>query len=187
MCDSLVYFSRDSVVQMYRSPVIWSEIHQLTAEQIQMKQFDDAPDELHLMNNSFIISQQDSGRFDQVKGKNMTGYVVNNELDRIDVDGNGQTLYYAREKEDEIVGLNRAESSNISILFREGKVFKIAFLKAPEGELKPLGELTEEEKTLPGFEWKSGLRPLSKADIFGEMIKSPVDEVIQEKQESGNK
>lgn len=183
ICDSLVYFSRDSVVQMYRNPVIWSEIHQLTAEQILMKQYADAPDELHLMNNSFIISQQDSGRFDQVKGKNMTGFVVDNELDRIDVDGNGQTLYYAREKEDEIVGLNRAESSNISIRFREGKVFKIAFLKAPEGELKPLGELTEEEKTLSGFDWKAGLRPLSKSEIFGvKTEKEDVDQVIPDEQ-----
>jgi lipopolysaccharide export system protein LptA len=171
MCDSLVYFTKDSVVQLFKSPVIWSDIHQLTANMIEMKQVADAPDELHLNGNGFIISKLDSGRYDQIKGKEMTGYVVNNELSKIDVNGNGQTLYYARQEE-EIIGLNRVESSKISIRFREGKIFKISFLQATEGLLKPLFELTEEEKTLSGFDWKISQRPMSKHDVFP--LKKPV-------------
>jgi len=165
LCDSLVYFTKDSIVQLYQNPVIWSDVHQLSADLIEMKQFTDAPDELHLKSNSFIVSKLDSGRFDQIKGKDMVGYMVNNELKTIDVNGNGQTLYYARQKE-EIIGLNRVESSRISIRFREGKAFRISFLQAPEGILKPLFALTEEEKTLSGFDWKIQLRPLSKNDVF---------------------
>lgn len=165
ICDSLVYFTKDSVVQLFNNPVIWSEAHQLSADKIEMKQNTNAPDELHLKNNSFIISKLDSGKFDQIKGKEMVGYVVNNELDRFDVNGNGQTLYYARQDE-EIIGLNRVESSRISIRFREGKIFGTSFFQKPEGILKPLFALTEEEKTLPGFEWKINQRPLSKHDVF---------------------
>ena len=138
-----------------------------------MQQHTNSPDELHLKNNSFIISKLDSGRFDQIKGKEMTGLVVQNKLDRIDVNGSGQMLYYAREEED-IIGLNRTESSKISIQFREGKVFRTAFLQSPEGVLKPLFELTEEEKTLAGFEWKIHLRPLSKHDVFEKAEEIPV-------------
>jgi len=165
IADSLVYFTKDSVVRLYNNPVIWSEIHQLSADFIEMKQNTDGPDELHLNKNSFIISNQDSGRFDQIKGKEMIGYVVNSELETIDVDGNGQTLYYAREEEN-IIGLNRAESSKISILFRDGKIYRILFLSKPIGELKPLFDLTEEEKRLSGFDWKIELRPVSKYDVF---------------------
>jgi lipopolysaccharide export system protein LptA len=173
ICDSMVYFTRDSVVQLYNSPVIWSEIHQLSADLIEMKQFHDAPDELHLTRNSFIISKQDSNMYDQIKGKDMVGYIINNKLNNIEVDGNGQTLYYARDKE-QIIGLNRAESSKISIRFRDGKINTISFLKAPEGELKPLPELTEEDKKLKGFDWKIQLRPLSKYDIFErKIVKEP--------------
>jgi lipopolysaccharide export system protein LptA len=173
ICDSMVYFTRDSVIQLHKSPVVWSEIHQLTADLIEMKQFHDAPDELHLTRNSFIISKQDSNMYDQIKGKDMVGYIVNNKLNNIEVDGNGQTLYYAREKE-EIIGLNRAESSKISIRFREGKIHTISFLSAPEGELKPLFDLTEEDKKLKGFDWKIQLRPLSKYDIFDrKIVKEP--------------
>ncbi len=175
LCDSLVYYTKDSVVQLFKNPVIWSEQHQLVAEEIEMKQNTDAPDELHLKNNAFIISKLDSGRFDQIKGRLMTGYVVNNELDNIYVNGSGQTLYYARQDED-IIGLNRVESSRILIRFKEGKIFRIAFLQSPEGILKPLFELTEEEKTLAGFEWKIHMRPLSRHDVFPFVVSLPVEE-----------
>ena len=174
ICDSMVYFTRDSVVQLHKFPVLWSEIHQLSADMIEMKQYANAPDELHLTKNSFIISKQDSNMYDQIKGKEMVGYIVNNKLHNIEVNGNGQTLYYAREKED-IIGLNRAESSKISIRFKEGKINSISFLNSPEGELKPLEELTEEDKKLKGFDWKIYLRPLSKYDIF-EWKSMPVPE-----------
>jgi|APSaa5957512622_1039677.scaffolds.fasta_scaffold22527_2 lipopolysaccharide export system protein LptA len=165
VCDSLAYFTKDSVIQFHYNPVIWSEIHQLSADLIAMKQNSDTPDELHLTNNSFIISNQDSGKFDQIKGKNMIGYIVENEINNITVDGNGQTLYYAREEEN-IIGLNRSESSKISIQFKEGKIHRIVFFKAPQGQLKPILELTEKDKKLSDFDWKIKLRPISKHDIF---------------------
>lgn len=173
LCDSLVYFTKDSIIQLYQNPVIWSEIHQLSADLIQMQQFANAPDQLQLTNNSFIISEQDSGQFDQIKGKEMIAYIVDQELNTIDVNGNGQTLYYAREEE-EIIGLNRAESSKISIKFKDGKIFRILFLKTPEGKLKPLIGLTKEEKQLAGFDWKIKQRPLSKHDIFKQK-KEPIE------------
>lgn len=178
ICDSLVYYSKDSVVQLYKNPVIWSNIHQLSAEKIDMKQNKDAPDEIHLINNSYIISKLDSGRFDQIKGRDMTGYIVNNEIDKIDVDGSGQTLYYTRE-DTTIIGLNRAESSRISIQFKDDKIYRIAFVQSPQGTLKPLFEVSEEEKKLSGFDWKIDLRPMSKDDVF-------INKLTSEKPEEGS-
>jgi lipopolysaccharide export system protein LptA len=164
-CDSLVYFSRDSTIQLHREPVLWSEIHQMSADYIEMMTYNPAPDEVHLRNNAFIISRQDSVMFDQVKGKNMTGFIVNEQLDHIFVDGNGQTIYYARDKGN-IIGLNRAESSKLAIQFREGKAHRISFLGNPEGKLTPIPQLSDEERHLAGFDWKEKIRPLSREDIF---------------------
>ena len=183
ICDSMVYFTRDSIVQLHKFPVLWSEIHQLSADLIEMKQFANAPDELHLSRNSFIISKQDTNMYDQIKGKEMVGYIIDQKLNNIEVNGNGQTLYYAREKE-QIIGLNRAESSKISIRFRDGKINSLSFVKAPEGELKPLEGLTEEDKKLKGFEWKIYLRPLSKYDIFERAITNEQPELIKNESES---
>ncbi len=186
LCDSMVYFTKDSVIQLYQHPVIWSENHQLSAEKIEMQQHADAPDELHMTKKSFIISQQDTGQFDQIKGKEMVGYIVNRQLRNIDVNGNGQTLYYAREG-DEIIGLNRAESSKISIRFKEGKIHKIYFIKAPEGELKPLSELTDADKELKDFDWKVRLRPRSKKDIFPRPDIEPFENDKKKKKKDLNK
>ncbi len=171
-CDSLVYFSRDSTIQLYNEPVLWSEINQMSADYIEMKTNAPAPDEVHLNNNAFIISKQDSVMFDQVKGKKMTGYIVEKQLDHIFVDGNGQTIYYARDK-DNIIGLNRAESSKIVIKFRDGKIFRIAFLGNPEGKLNPIPLLKEEERRLNGFDWKEAIRPASRTDIFRKTMETP--------------
>jgi len=165
LCDSLVYYTKDSIIQLHQKPIIWSDIHQLSAEKIEMKQIATGPDELHLTKNSFIISEQDTNQFDQIKGKEMVGYIVNQELNKINVDGNGQTLYYAREEEG-IIGLNNAESSKITIRFKEGKIHQIVFIKSPVGELKPILELKAEDKKLKGFAWRIDERPISKDDIF---------------------
>ncbi len=153
ICDSLIYFTKDSLVQLFKNPVIWSDAHQLTADHIEMQQHTNSPDELHLKNNSFIISKLDSGRFDQIKGKEMTGLVVQNKLDRIDVNGSGQMLYYAREEED-IIGLNRTESSKISIQFREGKVFEQHFFSRPRGFLNHCLSSPKRKRLLPDLSGK---------------------------------
>jgi hypothetical protein len=130
-----------------------------------MKSHTDTPDEVLLKENSFIISQMDTLMFDQIKGKNMIGYIKNNELFKIDVDGNGQTLYYAQD-ENETIGLNRAESSKISITFKDGQVHRIALISDPVGTLKPILQLTVPDRKLQGFIWKEELRPFSKHDVF---------------------
>lgn len=169
-CDSLVYWSKDSTIQLYTEPVIWSGKNQITANYIEIINRSKDPDEIRMKEDAFIIAMEDDSlRFNQIKGKNMTGFVRENKLYKIDVNGNGQSNYYARDKNG-IIGLNKAESSNITIYMNEGKVKKIAFIKSPEGELKPLGELEESDKLLPGFKWQEEFRPKNKEDIFSHPV-----------------
>jgi hypothetical protein len=55
----------------------------------------------------------------------------------------------------------------------KGKVKRIAFIKMPDGELKPMAELEEGDKLLPGFKWQAELRPVNKEDIFRDPVKNP--------------
>jgi len=183
-CDSLVYWSKDTTIQLYTDPVVWSNNNQLTAKFIEMVNRSKDPDEVKMNDDAFIISMEDDSlRFNQIKGKNMTGFIRRNELYRINVNGNGQSNYYARDK-DGIIGLNKAESSNITIYLNNGKVQKITFIKSPEGELKPMANIDEGDKILPGFKWMEGIRPKSKKDIFrfpaAEVTSEPVAKPIPE-------
>lgn len=165
-CDSLAYWSKDSTIQMFTQPIIWSSRSQISANYIEMINRTKDPDEVHMMEDAFIISmEEDSVRFNQIKGKNMIGYIRNNELNKIDVNGNGESNYYASDKSG-VIGLNKAQSSNITIYMNKGKVKKISFIKSPDGELKPIAELQEGDKILPGFNWQDEIRPKNKEDIF---------------------
>lgn len=165
-CDSLVYYSKDSTIQLYSDPVIWSDKNQISADFIELINKSKERGEILMKEDAFIISMEDdSMRFNQIKGRNMTGYTFKNNLYKIDVDGNGQSNYYASDKNG-IIGLNKAESSNITIYMNKGKVKRIAFIKSPDGSLKPLAQLQENDKLLPGFKWQPDLRPKDKNDIF---------------------
>lgn len=166
-CDSLAYWSKDSTIQFFTDPVIWSNKNQISAKYIEMVNRSKDPDEIHLNNDAFIIAlEDDSLRFNQIKGKNMVGYIRKNKLSKIDVTGNGQSNYYAHGDKGEIIGLNKAVSSDITIYMNDGKVKKIVMIQSPEGELKPMEEIQSGDKFLPGFLWQEEIRPKKKEDIF---------------------
>jgi lipopolysaccharide export system protein LptA len=164
-CDSLVYLEKDSVFQLFREPVLWSEENQLTADQIDIHLANKRLHYIDLLSSSFIVSQEDTARYNQIKGKNMKGYFVNNRLVRIDVKGNGQTIYYAKDGPD-LIGINRAESSDIIIYLKDNKVDRINLILSPKATLYPPEGKEDFEKILKGFKWLEKYRPASKTDIF---------------------
>jgi len=165
-CDSLLYWSKDSTIQLYTAPVLWSDKSQISAKYIEIRNRTIDPDEIHLNTDAFIISlEDDSLRFNQIKGRNMVGFIRKNELYKIEVSGNGQSNYYAK-NEDGLIGLNKAESSDITIYMNKGKVKKIVLIEAPQGDLKPMKDIENVDKFLPGFLWQEELRPKDKNDIF---------------------
>ncbi|WP_163712054.1 OstA-like protein [Mangrovibacterium lignilyticum] len=164
-CDSLVYFTKDSTLCLYHNPVIWSQSNQMKAEYMEMVAKDSINQEFDMRKDAFIIAQEDSTRFNQIKGRNMKGFIRGNELYKIDVDGNGQSLYYASD-DTGIIGLNKAQSSTIEIRLKESQVTRIAFITTPDGKLIPVPDISDTEKTLPGFEWLDAIRPKSLEDIF---------------------
>ncbi len=167
-CDSLVYWSRDSTTQMFHDPVIWSGANQMTAGYIKLVTKDKDTQRAYMENNAFIVAQEDSDKFNQIKGRDMTGYIHLRDLYKVNVDGNGESLYYARD-DNGIIGLNKAESSSIIIYLKQSKVHKISLLTSPDGQMTPLGQITEPDKSLKDFKWLDDIRPKSYKDIFLEI------------------
>lgn len=95
----------------------------------------------------------------------MTGYVNDNDLRFVFVDGNGEVLYYPDDR-GVIIGLDKTISSNIKIFLEQKKVKDIIFINKPEGQLNPLFMVAPEDRFLKDFQWHIQLRPLRKEDIF---------------------
>jgi lipopolysaccharide export system protein LptA len=164
-CDSMVYSFRDSVIHLYNDPVLWSEKNQLTADSIFIFTKNGSADHLEMYNRAFIITQEDSIRFNQIKGKNMIAFFRDDDLYRINVTGNGETIYYTIDEE-EIVGVNQALCSDIIIYLENEEISKISFLGNPDGIMSPPDYEDPENLKLEGFSWLESFRPLNKWDIF---------------------
>ena len=121
---------------------------------------------LLLENNAFIISEGSSILFNQIKGREMIGHFKNNELRKIDVLGNGETVYIIKDESDLITGVNTVTCSEMRIDVKEKKIQRISFQKKPDATLYPYQELPEKWKLLKGFSWRKSEKPLTKEDIF---------------------
>ena len=158
-CDSLVYDFTDSIITLNDSPILWTKSNQLTADTIKLLVRNNTVDKMYLINSAFIISlnKTDLKSYDQLKGKIMTGYLSDGHLKKIFVNGNAETLYYVREDDGSLIGIDKAESSDIS---------SIVYLVKPTETLYPEKDLPESERKLKNFKWYSEERPKSKMDIF---------------------
>jgi hypothetical protein len=95
----------------------------------------------------------------------MLGYFVDNKLVQLDVTGNGQTIYYA-DDQGQIIGVNRAECSDLVIYLEDNKVSKVKYKVKPTGKYYPLHLLPENQRYLDGFSWNDAWRPRKYSDVF---------------------
>jgi lipopolysaccharide export system protein LptA len=163
-CDSLSYSFQDSVIRLYRSPVLWSEENQMTSDSISIFTKNRQADLMELYNSAFITSLVDSIRYNQIKGRNMKAYFRDNKMFKIRIEGNGETIYFLVDKAGQ-VGWNRAKCSSMEIFVDKGKVTEINEYENPEGVLNPPLKETDKQR-LTGFKWLDLLRPKTKQDIF---------------------
>lgn len=164
-CDSLISSMKDSVINLYSNPVIWAEESQLSAEKISIYSVKNKINKIHLQNSAFIISKEDNDKFNQIKGKQITGFLKNNQLSKIDIKGNGQSIYYAKDDK-EYIGANKAECTDMTIFRKDKKFDRIMFFTKPTATLYPVGQLTPETSRLKDFVWHEKHRPVKKEDIF---------------------
>lgn len=112
----MVYLSADSTITLYEEPIAWASGYQMTAEKISLLTGNGQVKQFFMTTKAFMVGRRwDTQMFDQIKGRNMTGYFKDNELYMVYVDGSGETIYYP-DDQGAIIGVNRATSSNIRIM-----------------------------------------------------------------------
>ena len=122
-------------------------------------------DRLELYNSAFVTIQIDTLRYNQIKGNNLTAWFKDDEIYKIIIKGNGESIYYLLDGE-ELAGLNRSKSTDIEIYIDQGKVTDVIEILNPEGFIDPPEPLGRKEPRLTGFKWLDALRPKEKEDIF---------------------
>ena len=102
-CDSLFSDQSKGITKMYVDPILWSDKSQITGDSIKLlsNQETNKLDSLKILGNSFIIQKDsiDPENFNQIKGRNMFGKFIDNELRTLLVKGNGEAVNFNRNEE----------------------------------------------------------------------------------------
>ncbi len=167
ICDSLVYSARDSILNMYGKPVLWSDNNQLSGDFVQAFTKNKKVEKIHIDQAAIAVQKEDSLYFNQLSGKEITAYVDSNQLKQVDVNGNAETIYFPRdEKDSTLIGLNKTQSSFVKMYLKNKKISRVVMTSASTGTMYPLHQLSGSDLYLKNFFWLENERPKNKNDLF---------------------
>lgn len=164
--DSLFYTTADSTLRWYSNPIMWAQNSQQTGDTIYLQLRNKKVNSVQVIRNAFTVNvEKDSTKFNQVKGKMMTGFFKDGKLDLMYVDGNAESVYYTKTDDGKKYDkMNQTISSRIKVTFKNSDISEVMTIKDAEGVNRPVADM-KEDVILTGFIWKPELRPLSKKNI----------------------
>lgn len=165
-CDSLVYQSTDSTIYFYLKPILWSDRNQSTADSIQVMLANNKVQQMYMRGKAFVIATDTLSQYNQMKGRKVTAlFSKESKLEKILVEGNGESIYYVLDDKNTLVGMNRVECSKMNLNFEKGKIKRIAFIAKPDATLAPPKDISEDKKYLPDFAWRVAEKPTKEQTI----------------------
>jgi lipopolysaccharide export system protein LptA len=170
-CDSMSYNVTDSVGMMYYNPVVWNKENQFTGDTISFAMVDSVLSILKLLKDAFIIADvYDEIEFNQIKGKNIIGFVRDQELTEVNVINNVELIYYVMDDDTLLIGINRMETNEMKIFLKNNQIEELRFYDYPDGKFWADSELPMDDRLLKDFRWLDAYRPKQIEDIFSNPI-----------------
>lgn len=165
-CDSLTYTDLDSLARLFKDPIIWNENNrQYSADSLSIIIKDKRMERASLMSNAFIVIQEDSLLFDQIRSTEMMAYFDSTSaLSRFDALGSATAVFYLEEN-DALATVNKVESKMLSAVFKDGEIEKIYYFDSPKNNAFPTVQLPAEDRQMKGFRWNPEIRPKGREDI----------------------
>ncbi|CDF78483.1 conserved hypothetical protein [Formosa agariphila KMM 3901] len=153
-----------------RRPIIWNFKNQMTGDTIHIKSNtkEEKLDSLIVFDNAFIISKDTIGNgYNQISGRKLYGLFNDaNQLRQIDIIRNAESIYYARNDKQELIGIEKSKSASISMFFEGNEINIIQKINEVDGTLYPESKYPANAKKLRGFDWREDERPISVEDLF---------------------
>ncbi len=155
-----------------KSPVLWNGTNQMTGDSIHLisNVKTEKLDSLKVLNNAFIVEKDSlsTNGYNQVKGKDLYGKFIDNELKIVDVIKNTEVIYYMYNDDQKLIGIDKTICSAINMTFEESGIEDITFITNPDGDIFPEKDLPPNARKLAGFIWRDGEMIRSKEDLFDE-------------------
>ena len=165
-CDSMHYSDLDSIARFYKDPVIWNEENrQYYSDSLAVLIKKGRVDRASLMSNAFVVTQEDSLLYDQIKSAEIMAFFDSTSaLKRFDALGGATAVFFLREN-DRLATVNKVESKMLSGNFVKGNIDRIYYYDSPKNDAYPVVQFPQQERYLKGFRWIPELRLTGKQDI----------------------
>jgi lipopolysaccharide export system protein LptA len=164
--DSLFYSTVDSVFRFYGRPLMWADTTQLQGDTINVHLKDKKIEFVDLLENAFVINSPDLKFFNQVKGKKIRAlFNKEKKLEKMDVKGGAESLYYAIDAKKAYIGLNKVLASSMLVFTENNKITTIHYYTTPTAQFVPMRKANHKELSLKGWEWQHKIRPRGKWDL----------------------
>ncbi|WNH09829.1 OstA-like protein [Thalassobellus suaedae] len=164
-------FDSSDAFSTKRRPILWNIKSQMTGDTIHLisNPKTEKLDSLLVYNNAFIISKDtlSENGYSQIYGMHLKGWFNDeNILRKININKNAESIFYVRNDKDELVGIDKAKSGSIHMLFENGDIEEYNRINQIDAKMYPESQYPEKEKILKGFDWREDERPLSVEDLF---------------------
>ncbi|WP_291286543.1 OstA-like protein [Flavobacterium sp.] len=182
-CDSIHSNSKTALTKLIGNPILWNGESQITGDVMHLIGDKNTKklDSLKVLNNTFIVSRDTLGTgYNQVKGLNLFGKFKEGKLHDVDVIKNTEVIYYMRNDDNELIGINKNVSSKINLIIENNDIETITFFNKVDGDVYPEADLPENARKLKGLRWRGDERIKSKDDIFTAEDNEMNDKLIQE-------
>ncbi|MCC9019451.1 MULTISPECIES: OstA-like protein [Flavobacterium] len=182
-CDSIHSNSKTALTKLIGNPILWNGESQITGDVMHLIGDKNTKklDSLKVLNNTFIVSRDTLGTgYNQVKGLNLFGKFREGKLHDVDVIKNTEVIYYMRNDDNELIGINKNVSSKINLIIENNDIETITFFNKVDGDVYPEADLPENARKLKGLRWRGDERIKSKDDIFTAEDNEMNDKLIQE-------
>jgi len=137
-----------------KKPILWNNKSQITGDSIHIK-FNienNVIDSLFVFNNAFIIEKDTMELgFNQISGKRLNGNFIEGKLKEVDILKNAESVYYLRNSENELIGIDKSKSAKIKIFISEQNIDTFTKINQVDGRVYPEDEFNENDKLLKGF------------------------------------
>ena len=165
-CDSMRYCDLDSIARFYKDPIIWNEENrQFFSDSLAVLVKESRADRASLMSEAFVVTQEDSLLYDQIKGGEIIAFFdTASAVKRFDALGGATTLFYLEEN-GKLATVNKVECKMLSGNFKDGKLDRMHYYDQPKNDAYPVVQFPKEDRYFKGFRWNPELRPTGKEDI----------------------
>lgn len=165
ICDSATFSTKDSLIQLYRFPFLWSQNSQASAKHISLVVGNKTIKSFRLENNAFLINRVDSSdMFSQTSAKTIDGFLRQDTIRKAIVKSNSEMYYFVKNK-GKIMALNKTVCEDVTIYFTKGDVQQATFIQKPNSNITPIKEVNLKEVRLKGFNWQPEKKPRSRYDL----------------------